>query len=227
MIEIQNLSKSYGIGGKDILNNINLRFEPGQTYGIVGANGSGKTTFFKCILGISEYRGKIVSTLEPLKNNIGYLETEPFFLKKITGKEYLRLLANSRNIKNIDFKEYNIFGLPLDQYCSIYSTGMKKKLALTGVLIQRNMVFILDEPFNGVDLYGNLMIKSIIKKLKSLNKIVVISSHIFSSLTEVCDVLYHLKEGKIGKKILKDDFSLFEKGINEVSTDSIINKLKL
>jgi len=86
------------------------------------------------------------------------LLTESFFFPKITGGEYIRLFANSRGIIKPEIEAKNIFDLPLNQYASTYSAGMKKKLALTAVLIQENDVYILDEPYNGVDIQSNLII---------------------------------------------------------------------
>jgi hypothetical protein len=77
-------------------------------------------------------------------------------------KEYLQLLCNARKVKAPNFEEKNIFELPLNQYAISYSTGMKKKLALTGILLQNNEVLILDEPFNGVDIQSNILITEII-----------------------------------------------------------------
>jgi ABC-2 type transport system ATP-binding protein len=94
MISIQNLSKSFGT--KQVLKNINVQFDKGQVYGIVGENGAGKTTLFRCIAGLEYYEGQIISELKPLKNYLGLLLTEPFFFTKITGKEYIRLLCNAR-----------------------------------------------------------------------------------------------------------------------------------
>ena len=133
----------------------------------MGANGAGKTTLFKCISGLEKYEGEIHSDLSPLKDHLGLLWTVPFMFSKITGREYIRLLGNARNIdiENIDNK--NIFELPLDRFAAQYSTGMKKKLALTAVLLQKNQVFILDEPFNGVDIQSNMMIEKIIMAITS------------------------------------------------------------
>lgn len=86
-----------------------------------------------------------------------FLMTEPFFFAKITGTEYIRLLVNARSKKLTSLEESNIFDLPLNQYASTYSTGMKKKLALTAILLQGNDCFILDEPFNGADIQSNMV----------------------------------------------------------------------
>ena len=156
MISINNLSKSYG--SKKVLTGINIRFEKGKAYGIVGENGSGKTTLFRCITGIEKYDGVISSDFDKLKDHIGFLQTEPFFFSKITGREYIRLLCNAREVAAGNTDERNVFELPLDEYASTYSTGMKKKLALTAILLQKNDCFILDEPFNGVDIHSNIII---------------------------------------------------------------------
>jgi len=208
MLSITDLSKSYG--KKKILNAIKLQFGPGEIHGIVGENGAGKTTLFKCIAGLESHEGNIEYTRIDIKNTIGFLETNPEFLSKITGKEYLQLLCNARSIKNLNFEEKNIFDLPLHQYAETYSTGMKKKLALTGVLIQNNDIFILDEPFNGVDIHSNLMIRELLKSLKEKRKIIILSSHIFSTLQDTCDFLHYLKDEKIQKSVQQENFKVIE-----------------
>ena len=156
MIKVENLSKNYG--KNHVLKNISISFEASKVIGIVGENGAGKTTLFRCIAGLEKFDGNISSDFEILKNHIGFLPTIPFYFLKITAKEYLQLLANARDIKLDNIDERNIFDLPLNQYASTYSTGMKKKLALTAILLQKNDVFILDEPFNGVDIQSNILI---------------------------------------------------------------------
>ena len=127
MITIEKLSKFYG--KKLIINTINLEFKKGKVYGIVGENGAGKTTLFKCISGLENYEGSISSEFDNLKNHLGLLLTEPFFFSKITGKEYIQLPINARQMKVSNIETKNIFDLPLNQYITTYSTGMKKKLA--------------------------------------------------------------------------------------------------
>ena len=225
MITVQNLSKYFG--SKQVLKNINIQFDKGKVYGIVGENGAGKTTLFRCIAGLENYEGQINSELNPLKNYLGLLLTEPFFFTKITGKEYIQLLCNARKkgVSKIDDK--NIFDLPLNQYASTYSTGMKKKLALLAILLQENQYFILDEPFNGVDIHSNIIIVEVIHKLKALGKIVIISSHIFSTLSDTCDEIFLLKEGEIIKKVLNEDFDTLALEMREFTVGNKIEKLEL
>lgn len=225
MITISNLSKSFGY--VQALSEVNLHFAEGGVYGIIGPNGAGKTTLFKCIAGMLDYSGKIEYKLANFKNHMGFLATEPYFLSLITGREYLQLLCNARNISDVDINEFNIFELPLDRFASTYSTGMKKKLAITGILLQRSQIFILDEPFNGVDVQSNMLITEIILKLKALHKTIIISSHILSTLTDVCDYYIVLKDGKIDKNVDKAAFLEVEKEMRSAEIGDKIEKLKL
>jgi len=225
MINIQNLSKNFD--DKQVLKNINMQFVQGNVYGIVGENGAGKTNLFRCIAGLENYNGQIISELNPLKNHLGLLLTEPFFFEKITGKEYIQLLCNARGKERLEIADKNIFDLPLDQYASIYSTGMKKKLALLAILLQENQCFVLDEPFNGVDIHSNVIIVELIHKLKSLGKTVIISSHIFSTLRETCDEIFLLKDGEIIKKVFRENFDSLELEMKEFFIRNKIDRLEL
>ena len=113
------------------------------------------------------------------------------------------------------FVEKNIFDLPLSQYAETYSTGMKKKLALTGILLQKNDFFILDEPFNGVDIQSNMLITAIIERLKAAQKTILISSHIFSTLNDTCDQIYVLRGGEIAQKVEKQDFQQLDEEMRQ------------
>jgi len=225
MIEISNLSKKFG--SFPALDNINMNIGKGSVVGIVGENGSGKTTLFRCIAGLEAYDGKIVSEINPLKNHLGFLPTEPYFFSKITAKEYIRLLCNAREKEISHIEEKNIFDLPLNQYVSTFSTGMKKKLAITAILLQENACFILDEPFNGIDIQSSFMLTEIIHRLKSLHKTVIIASHIFSTLSDVCDEIHLLHQGKLIKSVQKEDFANLEAEMKMVSIDNKIDKLNL
>ena len=225
MIKIKGLGKYYG--KNEVLKGINMEFSRGKVYGIVGENGAGKTTLFRCIAGLESYNGEIISEIQPLKNHLGLLLTDPFFFSKITGKEYIRLLCNARNKKNINIDQKNIFDLPLNQYASTYSTGMKKKLAITAMLLQENECFILDEPFNGVDIQSNIILTEIILKLKELNKTVLVSSHIFSTLSDTCDEIHLLRKGEQIKSVQKVNFKFLEQEMKESTIGNRIEKLEL
>ena len=223
MIRIETLSKYYG--KKQVLKDINLLFETGKVYGIVGENGAGKTTLFRCIADLEKHEGTIHSNFDNLKNHLAFLQTNPYFLPKITGREYLQLLCNARSIKDSAFNEKNIFELPLDQYATTYSTGMKKKLALMAILMQENDLFILDEPFNGVDIQSNIIITEIIHQLKAKGKTILIASHIFSTLNETCDEIYFLRAGELIKKVGKNEFSQLEQEMKQFTIGNRVEKI--
>lgn len=225
MIQIKNLTKSYG--ARQVLKNIDLTLAAGQVHGIVGENGAGKTTLFRCMAGLENYGGQINSKFSPLKNHLGFLPTDAYFFPKITGREYLQLLCNARQQPFAELDEKNIFDLPLSQYAATYSTGMKKKLALTAILLQKNEVFILDEPYNGVDIQSNMVITALIHKLRSLGKTVLVSSHIFSTLNDTCDKIYLLKEGQFVRQADRSGFGELEAAMLEFSVGDRIERLKL
>lgn len=192
----------------------------GKIIGIVGENGAGKSTLFRCIAGLESHEGTCTSSYPSLKNVLGFLSAEPFFFSKMTGADYLNFMAASRNQAFTLLEEHNLFDLPLNEFVSSYSTGMKKKLALTALLLQKNEVFILDEPFNGLDIQSNLVLAHIIQKLKNANRTILISSHIYITLTELCDCMYHLKDGNLSTPYYPSDYGKLE----ELLKDSVISE---
>ncbi|MBR4267108.1 MAG: ATP-binding cassette domain-containing protein [Bacteroidales bacterium] len=225
MIKIVDLHKSYD--SKSILKGINTEFSRGKIYGIIGENGAGKTTLFRCIAGLERFDGEITSDLQPLKNYLGLLFAEPYFFDKITGEEYIRLLCNARHKVINGITDKNILDLPLSQYVSTYSTGMKKKLALLAVLLQGNEFFVLDEPYNGIDINGSIVLTEILLKLKELNKIVLLSSHIFSTLRDTCDEILVLKNGTFTKHVYRDNFDTLEDELKSSGVKDLVGRLGL
>ncbi|MDQ1151659.1 ABC transporter ATP-binding protein [Sphingobacterium zeae] len=225
MIELTNLSKSFG--QHQVLRGISYTFSGGKVYGIVGENGAGKTTLFRCLAGLETHSGTITSAEQPLKNNLGYLTSDPYFMSKLTGEEYIYLLTDARAKKIKNLSERNIFELPLKEYASSYSTGMKKKLALTATLLQDNNYYILDEPFNGIDLQSSIILTEIILRLKAMGKIILISSHIFSTLKDTCDEILVIEAGRISKSVKSDQFGDFEEEMKEKILKKDIDKLWL
>lgn len=213
MITISQLNISYS-NQKRVIDTLQLNMKESCIHGIVGLNGAGKTTLLNAIFGlIKPDSGEILFRNTPLKKiQMSYLTTESFFYSNITGREYLMLF------KNEDFKleKWNeLFLLPLDQIIDEYSTGMKKKLALMGILKQNKPVMILDEPFNGLDLETCRIIRSILLKMKENGKTIVITSHIIETLTNLCDFIHYLEKGKIKSSQTKENFEAFERAIFE------------
>lgn len=208
MIHVEGLNKFYG--KNHVLKDLQFKTEKAKIYGIVGANGAGKTTFYRCISMLESSEGNIKWNDGFDKTKLGYLPTMPFFFDKMTGEEYLQLIIQAKKLKEVKIEQNNIFDLPLNEFASNYSTGMKKKLAFTGLLFQSNDFIILDEPFNGVDIQSNIVILEIIKKWKGIGKTILISSHIFSTLSEVCDEIHLLKNGAFAQSVGPAEFKTLE-----------------
>ena len=185
MIVINNLSFSYN--EKPVLQNISISFEENLTHGIVGLNGSGKTTFFNILAGfLSEDKGTIELNGQKIKkNDIAYIDSESFFYPKLTGLEFLSVFPNT-NLNYDEVELARIFDLALDEFIDNYSTGMKKKLLIISQLKQDKKIFILDEPFNGLDMESNKTLQMIIELLNNKKSINI-------------RLTYYLNEPKIGE----------------------------
>lgn len=194
MININRLSISYG--KIKVLENLNVDFEKGGIHGIAGLNGAGKTTLFNAIYGFIKCKPGSILINQQSRNRkyIAYLEAQHFFYSNLTGNDYLWLFPDGN--ARFDIEKWNqLLHLPLQDLIETYSTGMKKKLALLALLKQDKAYYLFDEPFNGLDLEATQILKIIIKQLKSKNKTVLISSHIWETLTAVCDKIYFLNRG--------------------------------
>lgn len=203
MLEVRNLNVNFK--NQKVLQGFNLNIENGEIVGILGKNGAGKTTFFESLFRNVKFSGEIILENQHLKREqISYLETENYFYPYITGKEYLSYFSGNKNSKHIELIEK--FNLPLNEFVQYYSSGMKKKLALIGMLLLDKPINILDEPFNGVDFEGVHILYDIIRNLKSENKIVIVSSHIIETLFHTCDKIAILQNGLIEKIYDKSEY---------------------
>lgn len=212
MLQIKGLQ--YRFGEKIIFGKLNLDFSPEKIHGIVGANGIGKTTFFRVLSKIYKNQGGEVLLNGNALNHgeLSFLPTEPFFYSHMNGREYLEIvLAEKAKIERAK-KMAGLLELPLKQLVESYSTGMKKKLAFIACVAQQRPVEIFDEPFNGVDLESNEIIKYWIKK-QNPESIKIISSHILSSLTDICDDIFYIEPGFVVNYFAKEDFSILEEKI--------------
>ncbi len=93
--------------------------------------------------------------------------------------------------------------------------------------MQTNECFILDEPFNGVDIHSNIIITDIVRKLKEMNKTIIISSHIFATLNDTCDEIHLIKEGVFVKKVCREEFGILEQEMKDFTIGNKIDKLML
>jgi ABC-2 type transport system ATP-binding protein len=170
------------------------------------------STTLKAQTGTIKFNGNSITY-----KDIAYLETVNFFYSRITGNEYLKIFKQTNPDFNLNSLQ-EFLKLPLDDLIETYSTGMKKKLALLGVLKQDKQLFLLDEPFNGLDLETNKILELIISTLKEKGKTVFVSSHIIDPLLTVCDMIHYLENGKFAKTFDKNNFHHIE--------DELFKKLK-
>lgn len=212
MLTIKNLTASYG---KDsVLENLNLDIEEGMIHGLAGINGSGKTTLFHTIYGfIKPDAGTIQLNEQPLsRKKIAFLETQNYFYSNIKGKEYLDLFPDSTSTFSVKMWQ-ELFKFPLNDLIENYSTGMKKKLALTGILKLDKPILLLDEPFNGIDMEAVRIIEKLLLRLKEKGKTIIITSHILETLTAICDQIHILENKNITRIYRKNEFEGIEHDI--------------
>lgn len=210
-IEIKNVSKVFG--NNEIVKDVNLTFEGGKIYGLVGRNGSGKSVLLKMICAFYEpTSGQILFNGEDVIGNNKFppstraLIEKPNFLSDLTGEENLLLLAEIQNkigLKEIreTLEKVNLID-DKDKKYHKYSLGMKQKLGIAQVLMEDPEVMILDEPFNGLDDASAKSIRDLLKEEKKKGKIIILATHIKEDINALVDELYQIDGGVI-KKVKK------------------------
>lgn len=204
-IEVKNVLKKFK--DVDILNNINITFETGKVYGLIGQNGSGKSVFLKMLCGFySPDSGEILfDGVNVIKNksfppSTRALIEKPSFISDISGYENLQLLANIQNKigkKEID-EALDIVNLSEEKNkkYSHYSLGMKQKLGVAQVIMENTDIMILDEPFNGVEVKTATKLRNYFNEIKK-DKIIIIASHIKEDINDLCDEIYLFDDKKV------------------------------
>ncbi|MDO5393605.1 MAG: ABC transporter ATP-binding protein [Mycoplasmatota bacterium] len=205
-IEIKNVTKKFK--DVEILKNINLSFEEGKIYGLVGRNGSGKSVLLKLLCSFySPTTGEILyDSIDINKEKIFPPSTralieKPNFMPELTGKENLLLLASIQNLIGEDEVDEVLKLVDLyedkDKKYHKYSLGMKQKLGIAQVLMEDPKILILDEPFNGLDDKSSQKIRQILLDEKKNKKIIIIATHIQDDVKILCDEIYKIDGGEI------------------------------
>lgn len=223
MLKIKNYSKSY-TKDKKVVDNLSLEVKKGDIFAFVGHNGAGKTTTIKSIVGILEFdEGDIFIDGMSIKNNpieckkkMAYIPDNPDLYEHLTGIKYLNFIADVYNVSNEKreelIKKYaDIFNITnnLGDDISSYSHGMKQKLAIISALIHEPKLYILDEPFVGLDPKATHTLKEIMKEKCDEGCAFFFSTHILEVAEKLCNKIAIIKDGKIivsgeMKKIIKD-----------------------
>lgn len=206
MLRTKNLSKRFK--GNVVLNNVNLELYFGNIYGFIGANGSGKSVFFKTICGfLKPDRGtitiddKVIGKDIDFLPDLGVLIEKPGFIENYTQFENLRYLAQINKIidDNDIIAALKVVGLNPDNKEKVknFSLGMRQRLAIAQAIMEDQKIIILDEPFNGLDKQGVARIKRLLLKLKSPDRLILLTSHISGDIEELSDYIFEFSAGKI------------------------------
>jgi ABC-2 type transport system ATP-binding protein len=205
-IEIKDVTKRFK--ETNVVENVNMTFESGNIYGLIGKNGSGKTVILKMICGFyCPTEGEIlfdgVNIIEKklFPPNMGALIEKPSFIGNFTGYENLKMLAEIQN-KITDeeifdiLKKVNLYE-DKDKLFSKYSLGMKQKLGIAQAIMENPDIIILDEPFNGIEEETTEQLRNLMLDLKQRGKLIIIATHIKDDVEKIVNVVYKLKDGKL------------------------------
>lgn len=204
-IQITDLTKDYG-QGKGIFN-VNLNINTGETLGIVGINGAGKTTILRELMGfIKPDQGQAIideknawNQAAELKEKIGYVPGEIAFPDTKTGQTFLHTQMSLLKMKEHQRVNQLIQKFKIDTTANIkrMSKGMKQKVALVTAFMNNPQILLLDEPTTGLDPVMRDTFIDLIKQEKAAGKTIIMSSHMFNELEPTCDRIVFLKNGKV------------------------------
>ncbi len=210
-LELRSITKRY----RDFLavDNINLNISKGLIFGFLGPNGAGKTTTIRMIGGILKPdKGEIYINgynllTHPIaaKTTLGFVPDRPYLYEKLTGMEYLsfiggiyrltrdEILRRSEELLNL----FELFDFK-DELIENYSHGMKQRLVISGALIHKPSLFVIDEPLVGLDPKGARLLKRVLNELAKKNGCTVfMSTHTLQVVEEICDQLAIIHHGKL------------------------------
>lgn len=201
MLVFNNVSKSYG--KRTGIRNVSFSLQAGEIMAVLGANGSGKTTTFRLLLGlIAPDAGEIIAAAEA-QRKFGYLPEERSLLKEHVVYRQVAFFAKLKKMKDEEIeiayqKWENILKIKEYRYKRIreLSKGNQQKVQLLCCLIHNPQIVILDEPFTGLDQENVLLLQRVIQQLKIEKKIILLSSHQHQHIEDLCDKLLLLQQGE-------------------------------
>lgn len=214
-IQAVGLTKRYG--GKAVLDGLSLSVPRGGVHGLLGPNGSGKTTSIRIMLGLTRSNGGTVDILghsiprqlPQVIGRVGAIVESPKFSPRMTGRHNLIVLAESigappRRVSEV-LLEVGLSG-DGDRHFATYSLGMKQRLAIAATLLKRPEVLIFDEPTNGLDPVGIHDIRATMRGLADAGRTVLVSSHILSEIEQIADSVSIVARGRVVAEGAMTDF---------------------
>lgn len=205
VIEINHITKDYG--NKRGIFDVSFTVKKGEVLGFLGPNGSGKTTTIRQLMGfIKPDHGEVkilgldcFEKANLVQKELGYLPGEIAFMEEMTGFEFIKFIAQMKNIKDMKKAEELMTFLELDARGKMkrMSKGMKQKIGLVIAFMQDSPILILDEPTSGLDPLMQNKFVELIQRSKKEGKTILMSSHIFEEVEHTCDRVVMIKEGSI------------------------------
>lgn len=206
IITLAQISKRFS--GRCVLSDVSLTVRQGETVGIVGSNGSGKSVLFHVLCGFLapdggtvRVRGRLLGKGRDFPENVGVLINSPGFIGLYSGLQNLRYLAAIRGvIGDAEIRSaMQKVGLDPEDRTKVehYSLGMKQKLAIAQAIMENQDILILDEPFNALDFRTYNDIKEILRILQAEGKTILMTSHNYEDLEALCSKIYVLDEGRL------------------------------
>jgi ABC-2 type transport system ATP-binding protein len=230
MITFDSVSKSFN--GKWAVKGLDLRVDKGEVFGLLGPNAAGKTTTIRMMTGLLRpTEGKILIggydiVKEPIKAKsiFGYVPDKAFLYEKLKGREFLKFIASihgiekSTAIKRID-ELLVLFGIKEieEELIESYSQGMRQRLLFLSALIHNPQVLLIDEPFVGLDPFGVMMIKDMIKRLRLEGVTIFLATHSLHIAEELCERVGLISKGSL----------ISIKNKEEITTEGGLEKLFL
>lgn len=208
-IIIENLSKT--IKNNKILDNVNLTFESGHVYGLVGRNGSGKTMLLRVICGlIFPDSGKVIIDGKQLHKDISFPEScgiiieNTDLLPNFSAFDNLKMLSEIKNTANDNMIKSAIKSVGLDpdskKKVKTFSLGMKQRLSIAQALFEDPDILLLDEPTNALDEDGVNDVRRILLEQKKKNKLIIIASHNKEDISLLSDTVISVSNGRFQRK---------------------------
>ena len=208
-IIIENLSKT--IKNNKIFDNVNLTFESGHVYGLVGRNGSGKTMLLRAICGlIFPDSGKVIIDGKQLHKDISFPEScgiiieNTDLLPNFSAFDNLKMLSEIKNTANDNMIKSAIKSVGLDpdskKKVKTFSLGMKQRLSIAQTLFEDPDILLLDEPTNALDEDGVNDVRRILLEQKKKNKLIIIASHNKEDISLLSDTVISVSNGRFQRK---------------------------
>ena len=234
ILKCENLKKQ--VKNKVIVENISFSVNDGDVIGLIGANGAGKTTIIKLILGLIKLtEGKVHINGYDIEKDfiraiekVGAIVETPDLYMYLSGYDNLKITAN--NYKNIPKSRIDevvkLVGLEnrIKDKVSTYSLGMRQRLGIAEAIINNPQLLILDEPTNGLDIEGIIEIRNLIKSLSEKGIAILISSHNLTEIENVCNRIIAIKSGNIIVDEPIEEFKIFN-GEKLTSEQAFIKKV--